>query len=57
MVYQLNIGYENNHFILTNNHANYQIVDITNESSLPKGKLLLVNNSASSYLGISKFFL
>jgi predicted membrane-bound spermidine synthase len=50
IVYQLNIGYENKYFVLTNNHANYQIMDIANEPSLPKGKLLLVNNSASSFL-------
>lgn len=50
MVYLFNIRVENKLFILTNNYANYQILDSKN-SNLSKGeKILSINNSYSSYI-------
>ncbi|RDI44535.1 fused MFS/spermidine synthase [Aquicella lusitana] len=50
LIYTVNIQTEKNLFVLTNNYANYQILDSRN-SGLPQGeKMLIINEAGSSYL-------
>lgn len=48
-MYGLNIQTENNLFLVTNNYANYQILDDTNYQLKKGEKILSINNSLSSF--------
>ena len=49
LVYLINISIERNIFVLTNNYANYQILDHTNSNIVEGGKVLVINEVYSSY--------
>ena len=53
-VYVMNVSMENNLFILTNNYANYQILDEHNSNLKYKEKILQINNSFSSSINDSQ---
>ena len=54
LVYKLNISFEKNHFITTTNYANYSM--LKNIEPLPgkQGKILVSNNSLSSFIDNQK---
>jgi len=48
-VYFININIESSQFILTNSHANYQILNHQNASLPENAKILVINDTLSSY--------
>lgn len=50
LIYLANVAIENQSFVLTNSYANYQILDSSNSSLHPGEKILMINDSASSYI-------
>lgn len=49
-IFIINIQFEKKYFILTNNYANYRVVNIREPESHQSAKLLQINDSPSSYL-------
>lgn len=49
LIYLINISIERNMFLLTNNHANYQILNHTNSNLQEGQKILVINEVLSSY--------
>lgn len=54
VIYYLNIALEKNLFILTDNYANYQLLNEKNYSLTADEKILSINNSLSSYTNQNK---
>jgi spermidine synthase len=50
IIFAVNVGVENKLFVKTNNYGDYQITPDSYYPSLGSGKLLSINNSASSFL-------
>ncbi|CAL7960352.1 conserved membrane hypothetical protein [Gammaproteobacteria bacterium] len=54
VVYRLNISFEKNHFITTTNYANYNVIKNIESDLRSTGKILVANNSLSSFIGDDK---
>jgi spermidine synthase len=54
VVYNLNISFEKDHFIITTNYANYNVSKNVQLDSGQKGNVLISNNSFSSFIGDKK---
>ena len=50
LIYYVNITFEKRMFVLTNNYANYQMIDHNNQILSEGEKILSINQSASSFI-------